>query len=229
MSTIDRKEAWLRARPELWNLLQKIRESKVKERVMTSPYSPNPAKETAKKIESVIELRSDEVKQEFSQVLNEIRERVNIRINKAFPKDEVISYKEDLKDAKSIEDLIVRLSKKHGIDPALVKAVVKVESNFNPKAVSPVGAKGLMQVMPETAKDLGIKDPFDPEDNLEGGIKYLKRLLNKYDNDVSLALAAYNAGPGNVDKHNGVPPFTETRNYVKKVLKKYTEYAQKTF
>ncbi len=226
---IDRKEAWLRARPELWNLLQKIKDSNVKERVLSSPSSPNPARETAKKIESVIELDNEDVKKEFSQVLEEIREKVNIRIDKSFPKNEVISYTKDLKDAKSIEDLIVRLSKKHGVDPALVKAVVEVESNFDPKAMSSVGAKGLMQIMPDTAKDLGIKDPFDPEDNLEGGIRYLKRLLNKYDNDISLALAAYNAGPGNVDKHNGVPPFTETRNYVRKVLKAYTRYAQKTF
>ncbi len=226
---IDRKEAWLRARPELWNLLQKIKDSNVKERVLSSPSSPNPARETAKKIESVIELDNEDVKKEFSQVLEEIREKVNIRIDKSFPKNEVISYTKDLKDAKSIEDLIVRLSKKHGVDPALVKAVVEVESDFDPKAMSSVGAKGLMQIMPDTAKDLGIKDPFDPEDNLEGGIRYLKRLLNKYDNDISLALAAYNAGPGNVDKHNGVPPFTETRNYVRKVLKLYTKYAQKTF
>ncbi len=226
---IDRKEAWLRARPELWNLLQKIKDSNVKERVLSSPSSPNPARETAKKIESVIELDNEDVKKEFSQVLEEIREKVNIRIDKSFPKNEVISYTKDLKDAKSIEDLIVRLSKKHGVDPALVKAVVEVESNFDPKAMSSVGAKGLMQIMPDTAKDLGIKDPFDPEDNLEGGIRYLKRLLNKYDNDISLALAAYNAGPGNVDKHNGVPPFTETRNYVRKVLKAYTKYTQETF
>ncbi len=226
---IDRKEAWLRARPELWNLLQKVRESSVKEKVLSSPHSPNPAKETAREIESIVEIRDEHVKEEFSQVLNEIKEKVNANINKSFPNGQIISYKKELKDAKSIEDLIVRLSKKHGIDPALVKAVVKVESNFNPKATSSVGAKGLMQIMPDTAKDLGIKDLYDPKDNLEGGIKYLKRLLKKYDNDISLALAAYNAGPGNVDKHNGVPPFKETRNYVRKVLKAYTKYAQKTF
>ena len=226
---IDRKEVWLKSRPELWNLLQKIKRSSVEERVFTSPSAPNPAKETAKKLKEVIELENKDVKEEFSKVLNEIKEKANIRINKTFPQDQVISYKEELKKADSIKKLIEVLSKKHGVDPLLVKAVVKVESNFDPKAVSPVGAKGLMQLMPDTAKDLGIKNPLNPKENLEGGIKYLKRLMKKYNNDITLTLAAYNAGPGNVDKHNGIPPFTETRNYVTKVLKVYKEYAQETF
>ncbi len=226
---IDRKEAWLRDRPELWQLLQKVRKSSVEERVMSSPSSPNPAKETAKKIEGMIEIGTKDAKEAFSEVLEEIRQKVNANINNSFPEGQVISYKEDLKDVKNIEELIVKLSKKHGVDPALVKAMVKVESNFDPKAVSPVGAKGLMQIMPGTAKDLGIKDPLDPKQNLEGGIKYMKRLLKKYNNDVTLALAAYNAGPGNVDKHDGIPPFSETKNYVRKVLHAYTVYAQETF
>ncbi len=226
---IDRKEAWLRARPELWNLLQKIKRSSVEERVFTSPSAPNPARTTAEKLKGVIELENKDVKEEFSKVLDEVKEKANIRITKTFPQDQVISYKEDLKKADSIEKLIEVLSKKHGVDPLLVKAVVKVESNFDPKAVSPVGAKGLMQLMPDTARDLGIKDPLNPKENLEGGIKYLKRLMKKYDNDITLTLAAYNAGPGNVDKHNGVPPFAETRNYVTKVLKAYKEYTQETF
>lgn len=108
-------------------------------------------------------------------------------------------------------------SRRHGVSADLVRAVIQVESAFNPTAVSSKGAMGLMQLMPATAIELGVRDPFEPEQNIRGGVAYLKRLLDRYDQKVELALAAYNAGMGNVDKYDDVPPFEETRNYVKKI------------
>jgi len=117
--------------------------------------------------------------------------------------------------------IIFRAGEQAGVDPRFIHAVIKQESRYNPKAVSPVGAEGLMQMMPATAKRFGLKDPFDPKANVEAGTKYLKWLLKRFDGDVSLALAGYNAGEGSVDKYKGVPPFGETQNYVKKIVGNY--------
>ena len=120
-----------------------------------------------------------------------------------------------------ILDMVNNVARKHGVDEKLVQAVIKQESGFNTKAKSKAGAVGLMQLMPSTAKSLGVKDPYNPQQNVEGGVKYLKSMLKKYNGNVILALAAYNAGPNAVDKYSGVPPYKETQNYVKNILANY--------
>lgn len=118
-------------------------------------------------------------------------------------------------------NMISKISKKYGVDEKLVQAVIRQESGFNPKAVSHCGAQGLMQLMPATARGLGVTDPMNPVQNVEGGVKHLKGLLARYNGNLILSLAAYNAGGGNVDKYGGVPPFKETQNYVKSILANY--------
>lgn len=120
--------------------------------------------------------------------------------------------------------IIKEAASKFGISENLIKSVIRTESAGKHDAVSPVGAKGLMQLMDGTASDMGVKDSFDPNQNIMGGSKYLKYLLDRFDNDTETALAAYNAGPGNVEKYGGIPPFNETQNYVKKVLNYLGKY-----
>ena len=128
------------------------------------------------------------------------------------------------KDPTQYEYLIKRYAKKYGVDSALIKAIIHAESDFNPFAVSSKGAQGLMQIMPETARDLSVQDVFDPEDNIRAGVQYLKMLLKKFKGNLPLSLAAYNAGPNLVNQYGKIPPYRETKNYIKKVLTYYRLY-----
>lgn len=120
-----------------------------------------------------------------------------------------------------IDAAIDAAASRHNVDPSLVRAVIKVESNFNPNAVSRKGAMGLMQLMPQTARQLNVVNPFDPEQNVDAGVRHLKQLMESYGGDVKLGLAAYNAGAGAVARSAGIPRFTETRNYVKRITQLY--------
>ena len=141
-------------------------------------------------------------------------------------KKEAINLKSKL-DLKSqttnIEEIIDTFADKYNVDGDFIKAIIKQESGFNPKATSKKGAMGLMQLMPKTAESLGVKDAYNPWENIEGGVKYIKGFLDKYNNNQELALAAYNAGPGAVTRYGGVPPYKETQNYIKAIMSNYNK------
>jgi soluble lytic murein transglycosylase-like protein len=132
------------------------------------------------------------------------------------------TFSTDLK-MRDYEPLIVQASTKYSVDPDIVRAVIKVESNFNNHAVSSKGAQGLMQLMPQTARDLGVNDPFEPESNIHGGVLYLSRLLNTLNGDLQLSLAAYNAGLERVIARKEIPAIRETKNYVQQVMSHYSK------
>ena len=150
----------------------------------------------------------------FSNINNDPRFRVYMRTP---------SYKKSAsRYIRDYEQAINKASKKFRVEPSLIKAVIKAESDFDDAAVSHKGAQGLMQLMPETAWEMEVGDPLNPEENILGGTRYLSLMLERFKNNLHLALAAYNAGPENVEEYRGIPPFVETKNFVERVLKYYS-------
>jgi soluble lytic murein transglycosylase-like protein len=151
-----------------------------------------------------------------------------VEANTALPSFDFIFFtpspEEPKASALTYDHLIKAACRKYYMDPALIMAVIHAESRFDPQAISPRGAVGLMQINPITVRELGIIDPFNPQLNIDGGVRYLKVLLDTFDGDKKLALAAYNAGPAQVHRHNGVPPFKDTKKYIKQVFRYLTFY-----
>ena len=172
----------------------------------------------AKEIQSFDKVLQNSTKVKFGDLLTNPVKKVDATLYTSSAQNK---NTDKITPRQKIQEIVTRMSKKHGVDEKLVNALIKQESGFNPNAKSRVGAMGLMQLMPATAKGLGVTNPMDPEQNVDGGIKYLKSMLNKYNGNVILALAAYNAGPNAVDKYDGVPPYKETQNYVRSILANY--------
>lgn len=149
--------------------------------------------------------------------------------DKRYQKMRLWKHKEFVKalEAGKFDDFIEQMGRKYRLDPYLIKAVIRAESAWNPNAKSSAGAQGLMQLMPGTAKQLDCDDALDPAQNIEAGSRYLRMMLDEFKGDLVLAIAAYNAGPGAIKKYNGVPPYKETRAYVKRVMGYYREYSSK--
>lgn len=145
----------------------------------------------------------------------------SFRVSGSAPPDTADLVRGRLITPQSVDKAIESAAARHGVDPNLVRAVIKVESNFNPRAVSRKGAMGLMQLMPRTAQSLNVTNAFDPEQNVDAGVRHLKSLLDNYNGDVELSLAAYNAGSNAVERNNGIPPYRETRDYVRKITGLY--------
>lgn len=172
----------------------------------------------------------------MSDILNNILQQKLVEIQSSLPtyvkfnKDSTINFDKilngemsgvepsSIKYSGEYEDLINSAARKYNLSSTIIKAVIKAESGFNPDVVSKAGAMGLMQLMPGTAEGLGVNNPFDPKQNIDGGTEYLKNMLKEFDGNLEYALAAYNAGPGNVKKYGGIPPFDETQDYVKKIM-----------
>jgi soluble lytic murein transglycosylase-like protein len=175
-----------------------------------------------KKLEETDTIEKTATPEEKTNVSAEIKLEDEIKTNPEIKEAIELKSKIDLKaQSANVDELIETFSEKYNIDSDFIKAIIKQESGFNAKATSKKGAMGLMQLMPKTAESLGVIDAYNPSQNIEGGVKYLKQMLDKYNGNTILALAAYNAGPGAVDKYDGVPPYKETQNYVKAVLSNY--------
>jgi len=150
----------------------------------------------------------------FTNVKDDARYRLYIKTKRGTPKAYIKKY----------EGIIQQAGKEFYVEPSLIKAIIKAESDFDHQAVSHKGAQGLMQLMPDTANELQVQDPFDPEENIYGGTRYLSRLLKRFGNNIQLAVAAYNAGPELVEQAGGIPPVPETRRFVARVMKYYSQF-----
>lgn len=189
---------------------QKIQE--IQNRVPIRMHLPSPSISFA---ETLHENQSQKSSTDVTSLARAFSSGTGIRIRPSS-----ISSAETMKE---IETQIGIASQKYNVNPDLIRAVIRQESDFNPTALSHAGAQGLMQLMPDTAKGLQVTDPWNIAQNIDGGTRFLKDQMNRF-GDISLALAAYNAGPGNVVKYNGIPPFEETQDYVQKVMRFYDEY-----
>lgn len=193
---------------------------------------PNTAKTNTPSFEKVLQattksnfgtlLLNPQLKQVNANIINQTPQTsLNNALQEVMSAQANLSINSQTASKSQILNVVNQIAEKHGVDEKLVQALIKQESGFNPNAKSKAGAMGLMQLMPSTAKNLGVQDPYNVVQNVEGGVKYLKSMLNKYNGNVILALAAYNAGPGAVDKYDGVPPYKETQNYVRNILANY--------
>ncbi len=170
-------------------------------------------------------------KQNIIEPVNEMPVAIGAKLSGSFPKKDSDTSSENTflsahvrKTALLFQPIILQTAKRYKIDPALIRAIIMAESGYDPRAVSKKGAQGLMQLMPTTANLLGVVDSFNPEHNIDAGAKYFKQIMNQFEGDVILSLAAYNAGSRRVREHKGVPPIKATQHYIKKVVKYYQLY-----
>lgn len=185
---------------------------------LISSSSQTSAMKRAAELEIMIEQKTKDV-----QALEQPKQKSFADVLKVVPPTDFKYQVQEPMNATKVEiqRLVTKACEKHNVDPKLIMAVIQQESGFNQNAISKSGAQGLMQLMPATAKSLGVTNAFNPEQNIDGGVKYLKGLLDRFHGNKILALAAYNAGPNAVKKYNGVPPYEETQNYVRNILKNY--------
>ena len=182
--------------------------------------------ELEEQIKNIVEKNSNNLSKTTEKTQDNSSDKINIKEDNNNTKSPIENGFQQRVESrlKKYENIIQQAADKFNIPYELIKAVITAESAGRENAVSKVGAKGLMQLMDGTAEYLGVKNSFDPRDNIFGGSKYLREMLDKFDGNINLALAAYNAGPGNVQKYNGIPPFNETQQYVKKVINYYNQF-----